>query len=216
MPESEGKRKRLPRDERERLILDEAVQFFAENGFEGQTRALADRLGVTQPLLYRYFSDKEALIDRVFDEVYIKKWLPEWDIMIKDRSLPLVERLIKFYQSYYKVIFKSEFIRIFLFSGLKGGKNNERYIALVQDHIMTPLCEEFRFEAKLANPPPDDLVFDLAWCIHGIVAQLAIRTWVYNLPPPEQIDDRIDLCVRSFMIGMSAIFKERSEAASVA
>ncbi len=44
-------RKRLPREERERLIVDEAVRFFAEVGFEGQTRALAERLGVTQPLL---------------------------------------------------------------------------------------------------------------------------------------------------------------------
>ena len=215
MQESECKRKRLPRDERERLILDEAVQFFAENGFEGQTRALADRLGVTQPLLYRYFPDKETLIDRVFDEVYIKKWLPEWDVMIRDRSLPLIERLIKVYQSYYKVIFKSEFVRIFLFSGLKGGKNNERYIALVQDHIIIPLCEEFRIETKLDNPPSDDLVFELAWSIHGIVAQLAIRIWVYNLPAPESIDEQIDLCIRSFMTGMTVLFQERSETAKI-
>ena len=64
-------RRRLPRKEREKLIVDEAVKFFAEVGFEGQTRALAQRLGVTQPLLYRYFPDKEALIDRVYREVFL-------------------------------------------------------------------------------------------------------------------------------------------------
>ena len=75
--------RRLPKasatQERERLIVEEAVRFFAEVGFDGQMRALAERLGVTQPLLYRYFADKEALIERVFDEVYMKRWRPEWE-----------------------------------------------------------------------------------------------------------------------------------------
>jgi AcrR family transcriptional regulator len=48
-------RTRLPRDTREQLIVKEAVRFFAEFGFGGRTRELARRLGVTQPLLYRYF-----------------------------------------------------------------------------------------------------------------------------------------------------------------
>ena len=35
--------------EREKVILESAIRFFAEHGFEGQTRELAKRIGITQP-----------------------------------------------------------------------------------------------------------------------------------------------------------------------
>ena len=49
------RRTRLSPAERERLIVAGAVRYFAEVGFGGQTRELSRRLGITQPLLYRYF-----------------------------------------------------------------------------------------------------------------------------------------------------------------
>jgi AcrR family transcriptional regulator len=64
-------RKRLPRNEREQMIVQEAIRFFAEVGFEGQTRELARRLGITQPLIFRYFPTKDDLIERVYQEVYL-------------------------------------------------------------------------------------------------------------------------------------------------
>ncbi|WP_455722275.1 TetR family transcriptional regulator [Xanthobacter autotrophicus] len=62
-------RRRLSPAERERDIVAGAVAFFAEHGFDGATRDLARRLGITQPLLYRYFPGKDALLDRVYQEV---------------------------------------------------------------------------------------------------------------------------------------------------
>ena len=76
---SKSARKRLQPFDRERLIVEAAVRFFAENGFEGQTRKLAASLGITQPLLYRYFPSKEALIERVYQEVFIGRWNPDWE-----------------------------------------------------------------------------------------------------------------------------------------
>jgi len=67
-----AKRRRLSPTVREQQIVDEAIQFFAEVGFGGRTRELAKRIGITQPLLYRYFPTKEELIDRVFDEVFVQ------------------------------------------------------------------------------------------------------------------------------------------------
>ena len=54
-----AKRRRLSPTVREQQIVDEAIQFFAEVGFGGRTRELAKRIGITQPLLYRYFPTKE-------------------------------------------------------------------------------------------------------------------------------------------------------------
>jgi len=55
--------RRLLPGEREKLIVGEAIRFFSEVGFSGQTRELSRRLGITQPLLYRYFPSKRALRD---------------------------------------------------------------------------------------------------------------------------------------------------------
>lgn len=68
--------RRLSGVEREKHIAQEAVRYFAEVGFVGDTRELAQRLGVTQSLLYKYFPSKEALINRVYEEVYLGRWNP--------------------------------------------------------------------------------------------------------------------------------------------
>src|SRR5690606_19206992 len=51
-------RKNMKAAERERVILDTAIRFFAEQGFEGQTRELAKRIGITHSAIYRHFPSK--------------------------------------------------------------------------------------------------------------------------------------------------------------
>src|SRR3546814_2081490 len=82
-----------------RLIVEGAVQFFAEVGFGGDTRELAKRLNITHPLLFRYFASKNALIERVYQEVFIGRWNPYWEIVISNRNVPLRERLVNVYQA---------------------------------------------------------------------------------------------------------------------
>src|SRR5262245_46580449 len=93
---SASKRPRLSTEERERQILDGAIQFFSERGLGGQTRELAQQIGVTHPLLYHYFPSKRALIERVYQEVYLGRWRNEWEDWIDDRSVPLSQRLTRF------------------------------------------------------------------------------------------------------------------------
>jgi AcrR family transcriptional regulator len=135
---------RLPRAERERHIVQEAIKFFAEVGFGGDTRELAKRLNVTHPLLFRYFPSKDALIERVYQEVYIGRWNPYWELIIADRSLPIRARMVQFYKLYAKTILAYEWVRLFMFSGLKGADMNRRWFALVGERIVTPICREIR------------------------------------------------------------------------
>ena len=60
-------RRNMRAAERERFIVDEAVRFFAEHGFGGQTREFAKRMGITHSAIYRHFPSKEALIERVYE-----------------------------------------------------------------------------------------------------------------------------------------------------
>jgi AcrR family transcriptional regulator len=55
-------RSRLPRAERERQMLQAAHRLFAQRGYAGVTMDdVAGAIGVTKPLLYNYFGNKERL-----------------------------------------------------------------------------------------------------------------------------------------------------------
>ncbi|MEJ0069336.1 MAG: TetR/AcrR family transcriptional regulator [Pseudomonadota bacterium] len=184
------RRRRLPPDERERLIVAEAVRFFAEVGFEGHTRDLARRLNITQPLLYRYFPSKEALIDRVYQEVYLNRWNPAWETLIEDRAQPLRQRLIAYYRDYARTILHPEWIRIFLFAGLKGGRLNARLLDMVRERIFTRVIREIRIDQGLPLPPElpfTEIEYELVWGLHASIFYIGIRKWIYGLPIPDDI-----------------------------
>lgn len=208
--------KRLPRIERERLIVEEAIRFFAEVGFEGQTRALAKRLGVTQPLLYRYFPDKESLIERVYEEVYLRRWNPSWEELLVDRSRPLSERLCLFYNAYARAIFSYEWVRIFMFGGLKGVNINARYLSIIREHVLIPVCRELRAAAGLddAVPPISEAELECAWGLHGGIFYIAIRRWVYGVPASQPVERTIENQVTTFLEGAPAAVRRIVEGAT--
>jgi len=205
-----GTRKRLPADERERLIAREAVRFFCEVGFSGQTRELAKRLGVTQPLLYRYFPNKNALIERVYQEVYLNRWNPHWEEILDDRTRSLRERLIAFYTDYAKAVLTYEWIRIFMFAGLQGMDLNARYLTLVRDRIYTRVIREVRFEHGLPAPgdrPITEFEFELVWALHASIFYIGIRKWIYGLSIPENIDALVEGLTISFLDGVPKVIE---------
>ena len=93
-------RRRLGVAERERQILDGAIQFFADKGLDGQLRDLASSIGVTHALLYHYFPTKQALIDRVYLEVFEGRWQPEWETLLDDPARSPEDKLTAFYAEY--------------------------------------------------------------------------------------------------------------------
>lgn len=195
-------RRRLPRREREKLIIAEAVKFFAEVGFEGQTRALAQRLGVTQPLLYRYFPDKDALIDRVYQEVFLGGWDPQWERALADRSRPLVDRVIEFYLNYTQTNFNFERVRLFMFAGLKDHGIATRYLAFIREHLFIPLCVELRAEAGLdPDASISDVEIECVAGLHGAISYVGLRRWVYQCPVPDDIGLLVTQQVVAFLEG---------------
>src|ERR1700729_2773246 len=100
-----AKQKRLSPEDRRKEFVAQAAEFFSEEVFAGGTRDLARRLGVTQPLLYRYFPSKDDLIKEVYRTVYLEPIDAGWDRLLSDRARPLRERLQEFYGAYTKAIF---------------------------------------------------------------------------------------------------------------
>src|SRR5258708_3987944 len=71
-------RRRLSPEARFEMILDHAILFFAERGFDGQLKDLAEIIGVSQALIFSYFGSKQILIERVYKKVYVARWKSSW------------------------------------------------------------------------------------------------------------------------------------------
>lgn len=203
--DQEKTRRRLPRTERERLIVDEAIRFFAEVGFEGQTRALAQRLGVTQPLLYRYFPDKEALIERVYQEVFEGGWDMAWEAVLTDRSRPLADRLHEVYRLYTLENFTYERVRLFMFAGLKDRAIASRYLGFLRDHLFIPLAREVRAMAGLdVDTPLSEAEIEVASGLHGAVGYVGLRRWVYETAVEIDVPAAVNALIDAFVDGAPA------------
>lgn len=200
---------RLAPEEREHIIVQKAIRYFAEHGFGASTRDLAKEIGVSQPLLYRYFPNKQALADRVFEEVYLSRWNPEWEEILADRKRPLADRLHDFYQRYSKVILQRDWIRIFIHAGLSREGINSRYLARLRERIFNVVLAELRREFKFAEPTPqqyeDEIEF--VWGLHAAIFYVGMRQSVYGLPVPADIERLIGQKLEAFLASAPAVLK---------
>lgn len=194
---------RKPFDVRRAEIVRKAASFFAQFGFDATTRDLAEWLGTTQPLMYRYFPSKGALIEEIYQTVFLESWKPEWDSVLTDRSRPLRERLCAFYDSYTDAIMHPEWMRIYLFAGLKGVEITGLYIARVEERIIIPVVREMCAEKGQAPPEPiDPKLLELAWSLQGGIFYYGVRKFVYHTPVHEEkramIEAAVDVYIRSW------------------
>ena len=209
--ESETRRQRLQPATRRKHILDEAIRYFAEVGFDGSTRELAERLGVKQPLLYRYFPSKEDLIKEVYEAVYIGRWRGEWDELIADRNVPLRERLIRFYESYAEVQFQPEWMRIFLFSGLRDLDINKRYVRFMEERVLKTICGEIRHTFALASVdlvPVQPQELAAFWIFHAGIFYYGLRRDIYGVPVHVEMERFTELTIDSLLLSLPAVARQ--------
>ena len=202
-PDGAPVRRRLPRGAREERIVQEAAALFAEVGFEAPTRLLAQRLGVTQALLYRYFRSKEHLLERVFEQAFARLQSHAADPGLSDRTIPLEARLIGFYQGYLaRISFTS--MRLFVRAGLDGGDLPRRFSAPLTERLLAPVIEELRYAAGLPGSDERPLMRgerELAMALHGGIVFLATRKHVYGMPMPDDLSDLVALQIRTYLPG---------------
>ena len=198
---------RLDPATRRQQILDAAIAYFAEAGFGVQTRELTRRIGVSQPLLYRYFPSKQDLIQAVFDTVFMRRWDPSWEKLLHDKTLDLRERLRQFYVQYAKATYRPEWIRIYMYAGLADMGFNRNYLTMVRKKILINMCEEFRsafVPAKLLKDAPTitSREIELAWNLHGSMFYWAVRQHIFGAKPVgTSFEDRTADAVDLFLAG---------------
>jgi len=174
-------RRRLPVAERERQIVTAAITYFAEHGFAAQMRDFAAAIGVTHTLVYHYFPTKQALVDRVYLEVIVGRWKSEWETLLDHKTIPIPEKLIRFYCDYARTVLTREFVRILVFSGLTDRSITDRFFTLLGDRLFPRLIREtrrFRGSRSRARPSPRE--HELLMGLHGGVFYGGMRRFVYG------------------------------------
>lgn len=173
-------RRRMGVAERERQLLDGAVEFFSVHGFGGQLRDLAKSLGVTHTLLYHYFPTKQALIDRVYQEVFEGKWRDAWDDLLDDPNISAEDKFVRFYLEYVNSTLSREFVRILVFSGLTDHSITDRFFALLRKRLFPKLIRETRlYRGITSRAKPTERELELLMGLHGGFFYVAMRRWIY-------------------------------------
>ncbi len=165
------------------------------------------QLGITQPLLYRYFPTKRSLIERVFEEVYINKLDSAWSVALTDRSKSLHKRLCTFYCNYSEATYRNEWIRIYMFSALMEEPLNKHYIKLVEEQILTPICIELRDYCGLPKvdiSPISQIELDHIWVMHGGLFYHAIRKHIYRSRVSDDFEEIVSRAVSTMLEGSKA------------
>ena len=191
--------------------MKEAAVFFSEHGFAASTRDLADRLGVRQALLYKYFASKEALIEEVFKEAFSDHWATKWADVIAAKGAPLAERLTAFYSRYADDSDPLR-LRLFLRGALDGYPLPARLAPQLTKSLVTPLVAELRREEGLVDMDSRGLLAgerELVMMLHGAMVFYRIRNDVYKAPGVDDSDAvaslYIDLFLRSVRSSMRAL-----------
>lgn len=196
---------RMPRAQRRAHILEKAGQYFSEYGLTAQTRGLAEACGISQRLLYSFFPNKAALIEQVYRDQIEGPFKAVWLVQLRDRSVPVEQRIITFYCEYYEVILTRRWLRLFLYASLAEEVMAQTYISKVLAEILDLMLREAAFEAGLKPPRNRAQAQEIGWILHGAVSHLAIRRHIYHNDNPVPVERVIALHVRSYLAGLDSL-----------
>lgn len=200
---------RMPANERKAQILEKAFEFFSEYGLTAQTRALADACGVSQRLLYTVFPSKAALIEAVYEANIAGPFKAVWLEKLKDRKIPLEQRLLSFYREYYDGVLTRGWLRLFLYASLAEVEMAPAYITAVIKTLLDTIVEETAFDTGIALPAQLDLRQEIGWLLHGAISHLAIRRHVYRNSTSMDIDAVIRLHVSAYLAAAPTLLAQK-------
>ena len=153
-------------------------------------QAIADHVGVTQPLVHRYFPTKSKLLDAVRTELLQGHWRVEWRELLADRRRPLRLRLEAFYRDYLGLIFRRAWYRGFLHIAMQDSQFAQAYLSKVRGDVLTTVLGETRHALGLPGPGAvrlHDRELGLAWGLHSALVFVGIRKFIYELTLPERL-----------------------------
>lgn len=195
--------RRLEPGVRAEQILDEATHFFSELGFNAQITDLAARLGISHALIFRYFGNKQHLIDQVYKRVFVEPWSDDWMRDLADRSLALQQRIERFYVAYLEVVDNPLWIRVALHAGLAGEHLPRGHeVRSRVEKVLELILREIRAHRNLPQDAPiDALEWETAWHLHSSIIYFLIRKHVLDHGSTVERNLMVKRVVENFVCG---------------
>ena len=146
------------------------------------------------------------MIKEVYRTVYLDPLETGWEKLLSDRSRSLRDRLQEFYRIYTDAIFTRKWLRIYLYSGLKGLDINRWYVGMVKDNILTRIIRECRHQVGLAvQSKPSATELELAWVLHGGIFYYGVRKYICESPVLEDKERMISDALDVFLAGFERV-----------
>lgn len=134
---------RMSSAERREMVLDAAITEFARYGLHGATtEAMADRVGITQPYIFRLFKNKRELFEASVDRVH-ERITETWDSALEeagDGAGPR-QRMFAMARAYARLMDRREELLLLLQAFAASGdpdvlRMNRRRMARMHDHVV--------------------------------------------------------------------------------
>ena len=126
------KGKRLPGEERKRLIIEAAMKVFAEKGFQGtKTKDIANATGVSEAMIFKIFKNKNDLYNSIIKNNVKDHTQYLGDLFVDIDKFPAVLK-----QSILHVVERIEdnpfFLRLMLYTALE---NQQLAVKFAESHL---------------------------------------------------------------------------------
>lgn len=178
-------------DKRE-AILQASLEIFAENGFHGSpTSEISKRANVGTGTIYRYFENKDALIEALHEEIDVRL-RPSTTEGIDDRA-PLRENILGILQRVFYFLLENpnefKFLEMYYNSPYGIAKKRSQ-----DDFCDRPILLLLRkgVERQIIKDLPDDILFGL--CFGPIVFLARDQLTGYLKLSDEMIQATLDAC----------------------
>ena len=174
-------RKRLPRAEREKRMLDAAQDVFGRTAFAAASmEEIAERSGITKALLYQYFGSKEGLYEATVERARQELFAALQAAVAQEPPGPA--RLTGFVRGYFDYIEANRGVGWLLYGEASGSAVNamrERNAELIGDLLAETMTAQGR------RPDAESLTV-LAHALVGAGEQVG-RWWMAHDDVPKQV-----------------------------
>ena len=195
----------VPRkDPAEARILDAAWRLYAEDGLYVPLARIARVARVSPAVLKSRVGGRKALVDRVFKRLFEARWKPEWEDLLLDRTLPLEERLSRFFTEYRGNIDRLN-ARLWTRAGLMGLHAKGNFSGTLAKRILGPMIQELRHDAGLpAKRTVTGAELEVAMVVHAAIAFPHTRSFIFGMDVHGSLKELVPMMVRVWLPGAKA------------
>ncbi len=182
------------------------MRVYAEHGFDVPLARVARAARVSPAALRRRVGSKKALRHSVLSRLFGGRWKPAWDALLADRSMPLRDRLTRFYCEYRGNIDRTG-ARLWTRAGLLGLHASGNFSATLAARILVPVVLELRHEAGLPGAvrgPVSGQEIEVAQMLHGAIAFPHTRSHIFGMQVHGRLADLVAMMVRVWLPGAIA------------